>query len=102
MLEWAILPGARPCPPENNAHLVSCSPGRTRRPWASWCLGSLLGMTERTLITSIGGMKLAPNMLLALVGLGISRFTPRSLLGLAFTLSMGGQNCYLPFRARLI
>ena len=48
-------------------------------------------MTERTLITSIGGMKLAPNMLLALVGLGISRFTPRSLLGLAFTLSMGGQ-----------
>ena len=59
-------------------------------------------MTERTLITSIGGMKLAPNMLLALVGLGISRFTPRSLLGLAFTLSMGGQNCYLPFRARLI
>ena len=50
-------------------------------------------MTEWALVTisttRIGEMKLAPNILLALVGLGICRLTPGSLLGLAFRLGMG-------------
>ena len=45
-------------------------------------------MTEWTLVTipttSIGEMKLAPNMLLVFVGLGIRRLAPSGLLGLAF------------------
>ena len=49
-------------------------------------------MTEWTFVTvpttSIGEMKLAPNMLLALVGLGISRRTPCILLGLPFPFGM--------------
>ena len=49
-------------------------------------------MTEWTLVTipttSIGEMKLAPDMLLALVGLGIRRLTPSCLLGFAFPLGM--------------
>ena len=45
-------------------------------------------MTEWTFVTipttSIGEMELAPNMLLALVGLGISRRTPCNLLSFLF------------------
>ena len=50
-------------------------------------------MTEWTLVTipttSIGEMKLAPNMLLVFVGLGIRRLAPSGLLGFAFPLGMG-------------
>ena len=49
-------------------------------------------------------MKFAPNMLLALVGLRLSRCTPRRLLGLAFALGMGfgfalwkNRSCLLGF-----
>ena len=49
-------------------------------------------MTEWTFVTipttGIGEMKLAPNMLLALVGLGISRRTPCILLRLSFAFGM--------------
>ena len=49
-------------------------------------------MTEWTLVTipttGIGEMELTPNMLLALVGLGISRRTPCILLGLPFPFGM--------------
>ena len=65
-------------------------------------------MTELTFVavptTSIGEMKFAPNMLLALVGLRLSRCTPRRLLGLAFALGMGfgfalwkNRSCLLGF-----
>ena len=49
-------------------------------------------MTEWTLVTipttGIGEVKLAPDVLLALVGLGISRRTPCILLGLRFPFGM--------------
>ena len=50
-------------------------------------------MTEWTLVTipttSIGDMTFAPDMLLALVGLGIRRLAPSGLLGFAFPLGVG-------------
>ena len=63
-------------------------------------------MTERTFVTvpttGIGEMKLAPNMLLAFVGPGISRLTPRGLLGLAFALGMGFGFALRKYRSCII
>ena len=65
-----------------------------------------LGMTEWTLVTipttSIGEMKLAPNMFLALVGLGIRRLAPSGLLGFAFPLGMGFGFALRKYRSCII
>ena len=63
-------------------------------------------MTEWTLVTipttSIGEMKLAPNMLLVFVGLGIRRLAPSGLLGLAFPLGMGFGFALREYRSCII
>ena len=74
------------------AHLIVCASGRTRCSRTVRGLRSLLGMTERTFVAipaaCIGEVvEVTPNMLLALVGLGIRRFAPAAFLGLAFTLA---------------
>ena len=63
-------------------------------------------MIEWTLVTipttSIGEMKFAPDMLLALVGLRIRRLAPSGLLGLAFPLGMGFGFALREYRSCII